>query len=76
MKLLSAVGLLCAALLVPLFANAGGKDVGGKEALQALQDYIGHWKGNGTSDKDRSEIWKEAATWSWRLQRKRCGLGC
>ncbi len=74
MKLLPAVGLLGGALLWPLFASAGGTDADSKEALQALQDYIGGWKGNGTSDKDRSEIWKETATWSWRFKGKDAAL--
>src|SRR5262249_33570371 len=38
-----------------------------KEALQALQDYIGGWKGNGTSEMNKSEIWKETANWGWRF---------
>ena len=39
-----------------------------KEALQALQDYIGGWKGNGTSEKSKSEIWSEKVNWSWRFK--------
>jgi len=58
--------LICTAFLVP--AQGGGKNTNIKEALQALQDYIGGWKGNGTSEKDRSEIWKENAVWSWRFK--------
>jgi len=50
------------AFLTRVDASAQGTDA--KEALQALQDYIGGWKGNGTSEKDRSEIWKESANWS------------
>jgi hypothetical protein len=41
-----------------------------KEALQELNDYIGPWKGNGTSEKDRLAIWKEHADWSWRFKGK------
>src|ERR1700722_9156099 len=41
-----------------------------KEAMQALQEYIGSWKGNGTSEKNRSEIWKETASWSWQFKGK------
>lgn len=41
-----------------------------KEALQALQEYIGGWKGNGTSEKNKSEIWKETANWGWRFKGK------
>src|SRR5437879_10597651 len=39
-----------------------------KEALQELQEYIGGWKGNGTSERDKTAIWKEAAGWSWRFK--------
>jgi hypothetical protein len=48
--------------------EAGGDKTAAKEALQALQDYIGGWKGNGTSEKEKSEIWKENASWSWRFK--------
>src|ERR1700682_5587449 len=61
--------LLALALALPV-AHAGKKGDDPKEALQALQDYIGGWKGNGTSEKDRSEIWKENADWSWRFKGK------
>ncbi len=37
---------------------------------KALQDYIGGWKGNGTSEKDRSLIWNERANWGWRFKGK------
>ena len=47
-----------------------GKGTDPKEALQALQEYIGGWKGNGTSEKNKSEIWKENADWSWRFKGK------
>jgi len=66
MKGLIVVGVLM--LLVPL--GAGGQGPDAREALTALQDYIGAWKGNGTSEKDRSEIWKENANWSWRFKGK------
>ena len=47
-----------------------GEPSSAKEALQALNDYIGGWKGNGTSEKNSSEIWKESADWSWRFKGK------
>jgi hypothetical protein len=40
-----------------------------KEALQALNDYIGGWKGNGTSEKSTTDIWKENLKWSWRFKK-------
>jgi hypothetical protein len=39
-----------------------------KEGLQRLNDYIGRWNGNGTSEGNRLEIWKEQADWSWRFK--------
>ncbi|MCI0640479.1 MAG: hypothetical protein L0Y72_05660 [Gemmataceae bacterium] len=55
--------------LLPALSDAG-KGTDPKEALQALQEYIGGWKGNGTSEKNKSEIWKENAAWSWRFKGK------
>jgi hypothetical protein len=42
-----------------------------KEALQALNDYIGSWKGTGAPDKPRPEpreLWNEQLSWSWRFK--------
>src|SRR4051812_37135320 len=47
-----------------------GEPASAKEALQALNLYIGGWKGNGTSESDRNEIWKESANWGWRFKGK------
>ena len=65
--------LTCGFLLSPLFLlpvlpvlHAGGKGDDPKEALQSLQEYIGGWKGNGTAEKNKGDIWKESASWSWR----------
>jgi hypothetical protein len=66
--------LVFALLFVPLLglssADAGKKKKGDdpKEALQALQEFIGSWKGSGTSQKNRSEVWKESASWSWKFK--------
>jgi hypothetical protein len=65
-----ACSLTCYALVLLARADAAGQSPDVKEALQALQDYIGGWKGNGTSEKDKSEIWKENANWSWRFKDK------
>ncbi len=65
--------LLCGVFLAPvLLLPAGAADKGDdpKEALQALQEYIGGWKGSGVSEKEKSQIWKETATWSWRFKAK------
>ena len=43
-----------------------------KEALQALQEFIGDWKGSGGPDKvkpaPKDPIWKETLKWSWRFK--------
>ncbi len=70
MKRLSLCALLLAPALFLSTVQAGKKGDDPKEALQALQDYIGGWKGNGTNEKNKSEIWKETANWSWRFKGK------
>lgn len=71
MHRLSAVALLPLAFLLPnLRSAAGDRPRDAKEALQALQDYIGGWKGNAGWEKDKSSIWKEGAEWSWRFKGK------
>src|SRR5262249_29281562 len=57
-------------LLSPGPLCRSGEPASAKEALQALNDYIGGWKGNGTSEQNKSEIWKESASWSWRFKGK------
>jgi hypothetical protein len=57
-------------LLSPDLVCRSGEPASVKEALQALNDYIGGWKGNGTSENDRTAIWKESANWSWRFKGK------
>src|SRR5687767_9253493 len=64
-----ACGLLFSTMLFLTHAEAG-KGTDPKEALQALQEFIGGWKGNGVSEKNKSEIWKESADWSWRFKGK------
>jgi YHS domain-containing protein len=39
-----------------------------KEALKALNEFVGQWKGNGETKSGKSEIWKESAEWSWDLK--------
>src|SRR5215469_8889586 len=42
-----------------------------KAALQALNDFIGDWKGNGEPegrDVDRRDGWKEEVSWGWRFK--------
>jgi hypothetical protein len=74
MKFIVVTALLSSGFLLQFDATAADKEADSKEALQALQDYIGGWKGNGTSDKDRSEIWKETANWGWRFKGNNAAL--
>jgi hypothetical protein len=53
--------------LHPVSAGESGDEV--REALQALQDYIGSWKGNGALESDRT-LWKESTNWGWRFKGK------
>src|SRR5581483_12273976 len=70
MKRYASSGVLFALLRGWQTVDAGGKGSASKEALQPLQDLIGGWKGNGTREKNKSEIWKETAGWSWRFKDK------
>src|SRR5438132_7385406 len=64
-------------LLAPT-AHAADKDAAkAKEALQALNEYIGTYKGNGSPDKPRpdpKETWGEKVDWSWRFKGEDCWL--
>ncbi len=51
-------------------AFSGGDPAAAKEALQELQEFVGGWNGNGTSESDKTAIWKEAMNWSWRIKSK------
>lgn len=69
MKRLLAAALLLTPALLFQAALAGGKKGNGeaKEALQALQEYIGTWKG---AAEKGGAVWKESADWSWRFKDK------
>jgi hypothetical protein len=67
MNRLYAVALLLSIIVFLPWAGAGGKSESSKEALQALQDFIGGWKGSGTNEKTK-DIWKESIDWSWRFK--------
>lgn len=67
-RIFAAFALLLAICIVN-FAPAGGKTDDPKEALQALQEFIGTWNGTGTPVGSR-DIWKEKAEWNWRFKGK------
>jgi hypothetical protein len=63
-----AVSLL---FLVGPAAGGDGEKQSAKEALQALNDFIGKWNGSGAPEKPRPdprETWKESLDWSWRFK--------
>jgi YHS domain-containing protein len=66
--------LLMTALVLSLYVGglrADDKDA--KEALKALQDFIGGWKGNGAPSRPgapRTEIWSETIEWGWNFKSK------
>src|SRR5438270_8164697 len=61
-------GLLLAVACYVVTASEPTQGGNAKEALQELQEYIGGWKGNGTSERDKNAIWKEIASWSWKFK--------
>ena len=75
MKRLLVCGVLfsLAMLWTPVRAAEKGDDAKTtKEALQALQDFIGEWNGSGGPDKvrpsPRDPIWKESLEWTWNFK--------
>src|SRR5438094_9519059 len=66
--------LLAAALLGPFGVRAAAEPPtdARKAALQALNDFIGTWKGAGGPDKPRpgpnDPAWSETIQWSWRFK--------
>lgn len=62
--------VFCVVLSAP--AAADEKKQGGvKKSLEALNDFIGDWHGNGTPQQSTSggrTIWKESVSWTWRFK--------
>jgi hypothetical protein len=73
MKRLLACGLLgLAAVLTQARPAPDADPKTAKEALQALQEFIGDWKGSGGPDKPKpapsDPIWKEELSWTWKFK--------
>src|SRR5436305_7397480 len=72
----SVVRLLCICITMLLSdALTGRSDAeekpAAKEALKAVNDFIGEWKGNGEPEKPRptaAELWNETVSWAWRFR--------
>jgi ribosomal protein L24E len=65
------VAAFAAFLLVLGSAAADDDEPSAKAALQALNDFIGDWKGSGAPEKPRPlprETWQESLNWSWRFK--------
>jgi YHS domain-containing protein len=63
--------LLTAALVLAVSAGCLRAEDETKEALRALQDFIGGWKGNGGPFKAKpapAELWSETIEWGWRFK--------
>jgi YHS domain-containing protein len=58
--------LLASAFFVPMSRSADD-DNPAKEALQALNDFVGSWNGAG-SNMSKSDNWTEKAAWSWKFK--------
>jgi len=69
-RLLAAALLLGVCLVLPVAPAADSDSEKAKEALRALQDFIGGWKGSGGPLRPRpgAPIWAETLDWSWRFK--------
>lgn len=54
-------------LIVATSSSAEKADTS-KEALKALNEFIGQWKGSGETKSGKTELWKESAEWGWDLK--------
>ncbi len=72
MKRLLACGVLLAVAAMGARAASDDAPKTSKEALQALNDFIGEWKGSGGPDKPKPSpsdpIWKESLEWVWKFK--------
>src|SRR5262249_44263729 len=59
------VAVVVLAVFVP--ARAADEENPAKEALQALNDYVGQWKGAG-ANASKSDNWTEKMSWSWKFK--------
>lgn len=72
MKTLFSFGFLLGTILILPVATRAADNEDAKEALQALGEFIGDWKGTGGPDKPKASpkdnIWSEEISWSWRFK--------
>src|SRR4051812_33650155 len=69
-RLLVGMLLLGVCVIIPGSPAADSEREHSKEALKALQDFIGGWKGSGGPLRPRpgAPIWNETLDWSWRFK--------
>ena len=53
--------------LIAATATSADKADASKEALKALNEFVGQWKGSGENKAAKTD-WKESAEWSWDLK--------
>lgn len=72
MKRLLALSMLLALITLAIPADAADKDArASREALKALNDFIGQWSGSGAPVKPKptaGELWAETVAWGWRFK--------
>jgi hypothetical protein len=71
-RLLAGVLVAIVASVNALGAVDDEDDSSPKAALQALNEFIGEWKGSGAPEKrrvERGESWEETVSWSWRFKK-------
>jgi hypothetical protein len=64
----SALGLAIAVGGSAYAAETAQDRAAAKTALQALNDFVGPWKGTAESKEGKSEIWKESMSWAWNFK--------
>src|SRR5262245_57437040 len=62
------IATICLLGLCTATASPADKPEQVKEALKALNDYVGQWKGSGETKSGKSELWREKAEWAWDLK--------
>lgn len=53
---------------------AAAKGDSPKAALQAFNDYIGSWSGDGNAERPKKSSWAETVEWGWRFKGNDCWL--
>lgn len=68
-SIFAGVSIFLLAVGVATLEGGGAKGDDPREALQAIQDYVGAWKGSGNAATG-GLFWKETANWGWDFKSK------